>query len=73
MWQVHFDCVYRSITAVSSRESKILAGNRTIAQVHTMLFVLVVSGSMCPSTKQLPNETVFDDFKAAAKHTFLHQ
>lgn len=32
-WQVHFDCVYRSITAVSSRESKLLAGNRTIAQV----------------------------------------
>ncbi|XP_035830502.1 peptidyl-prolyl cis-trans isomerase FKBP18, chloroplastic isoform X2 [Helianthus annuus] len=30
---VHFDCVYNKITAVSSRESKILAGNRTIAQV----------------------------------------
>ncbi|KAA8537382.1 hypothetical protein F0562_026931 [Nyssa sinensis] len=32
--QVHFDCVYRGITAVSSRESKILAGNRTIAQPY---------------------------------------
>ncbi|KAJ4788417.1 Peptidylprolyl isomerase [Rhynchospora pubera] len=32
--QVHFDCLYRGITAVSSRESKILAGNRTIAQPY---------------------------------------
>ncbi|KAL6317610.1 hypothetical protein AAG906_030363 [Vitis piasezkii] len=32
--QVHFDCMYRSITAVSSRESKLLAGNRIIAQPY---------------------------------------
>ncbi|KAJ8618371.1 hypothetical protein MRB53_014557 [Persea americana] len=32
--QVHFDCVYRGITAISSRESKILAGNRSIAQAY---------------------------------------
>nr|AFK45513.1 unknown [Lotus japonicus] len=32
--QVHFDCLYRGVTAVSSRESKILAGNRTIAQSY---------------------------------------
>ncbi|XP_057531647.1 peptidyl-prolyl cis-trans isomerase FKBP18, chloroplastic [Amaranthus tricolor] len=32
--QVHFDCVYRNITAVSSRESKLLAGNRIIAQPY---------------------------------------
>ncbi|XP_010256413.1 PREDICTED: peptidyl-prolyl cis-trans isomerase FKBP18, chloroplastic isoform X2 [Nelumbo nucifera] len=32
--QVHFDCIYRGITAVSSRESKLLAGNRTIAQPY---------------------------------------
>ncbi|XP_022844293.1 peptidyl-prolyl cis-trans isomerase FKBP18, chloroplastic isoform X1 [Olea europaea var. sylvestris] len=32
--QVHFDCVYRGITAVSSRESKLLAGNRIIAQPY---------------------------------------
>ncbi|XP_050207557.1 peptidyl-prolyl cis-trans isomerase FKBP18, chloroplastic [Mercurialis annua] len=32
--QVHFDCIYRGITAVSSRESKLLAGNRAIAQVY---------------------------------------
>ncbi|CAK9138414.1 unnamed protein product [Ilex paraguariensis] len=31
---VHFDCLYRGITAVSSRESKLLAGNRIIAQVR---------------------------------------
>ncbi|KAF7850944.1 hypothetical protein BT93_L4854 [Corymbia citriodora subsp. variegata] len=31
--QVHFDCIYRGITAISSRESKLLAGNRIIAQV----------------------------------------
>lgn len=31
--QVHFDCMYRGITAVSSRESKLLSGNRSIAQV----------------------------------------
>ncbi|CAM6046770.1 unnamed protein product [Sphagnum compactum] len=34
---VHFDCIYRSITAVSSRESKILAGNRTIAQPYEFI------------------------------------
>ncbi|KAG8076538.1 hypothetical protein GUJ93_ZPchr0006g45197 [Zizania palustris] len=32
--QVHFDCIYRSITAVSSREAKLLAGNRSIAQPY---------------------------------------
>ncbi|GMH18897.1 hypothetical protein Nepgr_020738 [Nepenthes gracilis] len=32
--QVHFDCVYHGITAVSSRESKLLAGNRIIAQPY---------------------------------------
>ncbi|XP_039780455.1 uncharacterized protein LOC120647645 [Panicum virgatum] len=31
--QVHFDCIYRGITAVSSRESELLAGNRSIAHV----------------------------------------
>ncbi|KAK3010627.1 hypothetical protein RJ639_012330 [Escallonia herrerae] len=34
MVRVHFDCVYRNITAVSSRESKLLAGNRSIAQPY---------------------------------------
>lgn len=34
---MHFDCLYRGITAVSSRESKILAGNRIIAQVIKFL------------------------------------
>ncbi|XP_020195887.1 peptidyl-prolyl cis-trans isomerase FKBP18, chloroplastic [Aegilops tauschii subsp. strangulata] len=32
--QVHFDCIYRSITVVSSREAKLLAGNRSIAQPY---------------------------------------
>ncbi|EXB56284.1 Peptidyl-prolyl cis-trans isomerase FKBP18 [Morus notabilis] len=32
--QVHFECVYRRITAISSRESKLLAGNRIIAQPY---------------------------------------
>ncbi|GLT35266.1 hypothetical protein SLA2020_097340 [Shorea laevis] len=32
--QVHFDCIYRGITAISSRESKLLAGNRSIAQPY---------------------------------------
>ncbi|KAL5845494.1 hypothetical protein ACOSQ4_011452 [Xanthoceras sorbifolium] len=32
--QVHFDCIYRGITVVSSRESKILAGNRAISQPY---------------------------------------
>ncbi|CAN0927332.1 Peptidyl-prolyl cis-trans isomerase FKBP18, chloroplastic [Linum grandiflorum] len=31
---VHFDCIYRGVTAVSSRESKLLAGNRIIAQPY---------------------------------------
>ncbi|GAA0167587.1 hypothetical protein Leryth_023492 [Lithospermum erythrorhizon] len=33
--QVHFECLYHGITAVSSRESKILAGNRIISQPYT--------------------------------------
>ncbi|KAL5713755.1 peptidylprolyl isomerase [Ranunculus cassubicifolius] len=32
--KVHFDCIYRKIDAVSSRESKLLAGNRIIAQPY---------------------------------------
>ncbi|KAJ3693933.1 hypothetical protein LUZ60_009413 [Juncus effusus] len=32
--EVHFDCRYRGITAISSRESKLLAGNRSIAQPY---------------------------------------
>ncbi|KAM7253029.1 hypothetical protein ACFE04_025647 [Oxalis oulophora] len=32
--RVHFDCRYRGITAISSRESKLLAGNRSIAQPY---------------------------------------
>ncbi|XP_068646534.1 peptidyl-prolyl cis-trans isomerase FKBP18, chloroplastic [Aristolochia californica] len=35
--QVHFDCVYRGITAISSRESKLLAGNRIIAQPYVFM------------------------------------
>lgn len=31
--QVHFDCVYKTLTVVSSRSSKLLGGNRVIAQV----------------------------------------
>ncbi|CAL1355273.1 unnamed protein product [Linum trigynum] len=31
---VHFDCIYRGVTAVSSRESKLLAGNRIISQPY---------------------------------------
>ena len=38
--QVHFDCLYRGVTAVSSRESKLLAGNRIIAQVSLRLLLL---------------------------------
>ncbi|XP_020408551.1 peptidyl-prolyl cis-trans isomerase FKBP18, chloroplastic isoform X2 [Zea mays] len=34
---VHFDCIYRGITAVSSRESKLLAGNRSIAQPYEFI------------------------------------
>lgn len=38
--QVHFDCLYRGITAISSRESKLLAGNRSIAQVAFNILTL---------------------------------
>ncbi|KAF6172019.1 hypothetical protein GIB67_029437 [Kingdonia uniflora] len=31
--EVHFDCIYRDIGALSSKESKLLAGNHSIAQV----------------------------------------
>lgn len=47
-WQVHFDCLYRGITAVSSRESKLLAGNRVIAQVPIIcLFGFSVHVCVC--------------------------
>lgn len=39
--QVHFDCIYSKITVVSSRESKLLAGNRSIAQVINILSIYV--------------------------------
>ncbi|VVA23205.1 PREDICTED: peptidyl-prolyl cis-trans isomerase [Prunus dulcis] len=45
--EVHFDCLYRGITAVSSRESKLLAGNRSIAQVLNFTFVGVLRASAC--------------------------
>ncbi|KAK6939201.1 FKBP-type peptidyl-prolyl cis-trans isomerase domain [Dillenia turbinata] len=35
--KVHFDCIYRGITAVSSPESKLLAGNRIIAQPYEFM------------------------------------
>ncbi|KAH7439067.1 hypothetical protein KP509_04G043700 [Ceratopteris richardii] len=34
---VHFDCIYRGIDAVSSRESKLLGGNRIIAQPYEFI------------------------------------
>lgn len=34
---VHFDCVYKSLTVVSSRESKLLGGNRVIAQAYDFI------------------------------------
>ena len=39
--EVHFDCKYKGITAVSSRESKLLAGNRAIAQVTNYMHFLI--------------------------------
>lgn len=51
-WQVHFDCVYRSITAVSSRESKLLAGNRTIAQVIATFIKLILTSCLLQVLRQ---------------------
>lgn len=50
--QVHFDCLYRGVTAVSSRESKLLAGNRIIAQVIYSLNVILIqlTTSQCLGT-----------------------
>lgn len=31
---VHFDCIYKTLTVVSSRESKLLGGNRIIAEPY---------------------------------------
>ncbi|KAF2310250.1 hypothetical protein GH714_007411 [Hevea brasiliensis] len=58
--QVHFDCLYRVITAVSSRESKLLAGNRIIAQVIISFSQQNLSIFVCaliPADKDLPNQT----------------
>lgn len=35
--KVHFDVVYRTLTVVSSRQSKLLGGNRVIAQPYDFL------------------------------------
>ncbi|GAQ80522.1 FKBP-type peptidyl-prolyl cis-trans isomerase family protein [Klebsormidium nitens] len=34
---VHFDCVYKTLTVVSSRSSKLLGGNRVIAQPYELV------------------------------------
>ncbi|KAG1361110.1 Peptidyl-prolyl cis-trans isomerase FKBP18, chloroplastic [Cocos nucifera] len=47
--QVHFDCIYRGITAVSSRESKLLAGNRIIAQGVNIWFSTGLNTMMASS------------------------
>ena len=31
---MHFDCIYRGIDVVSSRQARLLGGNRTISEVH---------------------------------------
>ena len=30
---VHFDCIYKGIDVVSSRQARLLGGNRTISEV----------------------------------------
>lgn len=35
--QVHFDCKFRGIDAVSSRYARTLGGNRTVAEVRRLL------------------------------------
>lgn len=32
--QVHFDCMYKGIDVVSSRQARLLGGNRTISEVR---------------------------------------
>lgn len=32
--QVHFDCIYKGIDVVSSRQARLLGGNRTISEVR---------------------------------------
>ena len=50
--QVHFDCIFKTLTVVSSREAKLLGGNRTIAQVHTAISAVqcvpMSGASTCP-------------------------
>ena len=35
--QVHFDCIYKGINVVSSRQARLLGGNRTISEVMSAL------------------------------------
>lgn len=35
--QVHFDCIYRGVNVVSSRQARLLGGNRTISEVTGLI------------------------------------
>ncbi|GMJ04680.1 hypothetical protein HRI_004137200 [Hibiscus trionum] len=48
--QLHYDCIHRGITIVSSRESKLLAGNRIIAPCY---IAMALSQEACSLISQL--------------------
>jgi hypothetical protein len=43
--QVHYDCLFRGIDAVSSRSARLLGGNRTIAEVGISVLASVPARS----------------------------
>ena len=46
---VHFDCIYRGIDVVSSRQARLLGGNRTISEVLARCYLLshTMHGTTC--------------------------
>ena len=40
--QVHFDCMYKGIDVVSSRQARLLGGNRTISEVRSLLRTIII-------------------------------
>ncbi|TQD73677.1 hypothetical protein C1H46_040798 [Malus baccata] len=69
--EVHFDCLYRGITAVSSRESKLLAGNRSIAQRE---FVDNANGLFSAQAAPKPPQAMYsvtEGMKVGGKRTVI--
>jgi hypothetical protein len=54
--QVHFDCIYKGIDVVSSRQARLLGGNRTISEARGFNLSCKSLCSACQNLAHLFNE-----------------